>query len=111
MTTPAAAPTCDPIPMAQWVKAAGGDENGCKPCTLTPVTQWYGSELKTAGLHNLAADLVAVATALPDDDDQAALELAQELDRIKQQVPEAVRDRLLDFDCTAQQYQGEEEEA
>ena len=91
------------IPMEEWVKGDGG--GACRPCLLAPVTQWYGEILSQHGLPDLAHSLEELASKV----ELAPSELAKQLDSIKSKVSEPVRQRLLEFDCSAQAYEGNNE--
>lgn len=86
-------------PMADWVQK--DDPSGlCHECILGPVVQWYTDELKAQGQSQLAQELNQVATG----DDSTYLEVCEKLDAIKKQTDEALRERLLEFDCAAQSF-------
>jgi hypothetical protein len=90
------------LPMAEWIK--GDDPDTCRPCTLTPVVQWYYTELKEKGFTELAADLEAEVDVLEDDNVEQIKALCKDLDAIKAQVPAELRKRLEEFDCSIQSY-------
>lgn len=90
-------------PMSEWVKEED-TEGSCRTCVLTPVVQWYMSELEERGKKALAKELETVAEA----DDSDYLKICQKLDSIKEKVEPALADRLLEFDCAAQTFKPEE---
>lgn len=88
--------------MEQWVQAE--DPAGlCRPCLLGPVTSWYIESLQENGHEELARQLGETAT----NENLTPVELARQLDGAKKAVAPEVRERLLDFDCSAQSYQPE----
>ena len=87
-------------PMSKWI--AEKNQEGCKPCVLTPVVQWYWEELKERGYTDHAKRIESLAEKLDEDNPEQIKGLCQELDRIKQEVPESVSERLKDFDCEVQ---------
>lgn len=92
-------PCANVKPMEKWVSEPSTDTE-CRPCLLGPVAQWYRDELVERGHSDMAnriGTLVKRSDLTPE-------ELCRELDHIKQEVPEELRQRLLDFDCSAQCY-------
>lgn len=85
-------------PMLEWLKET--DEKVCKPCILGPIAQWYSEELKDRGHIEKAAAL----ESLVDRDGSTNEDLCAYLDRIKEEVTDADRERLLDFDCEIQSF-------
>lgn len=84
-------------PMADWVGEE--DPDGlCRSCILGPVVQWYRDELQEQGQQELAENLVA---SIESDD---AVKICKEMDDIKEQVDEELKDRLLEFDCSIQSF-------
>ena len=90
------------MPMAEWIK---GEEPGtCRPCTLSPVVQWYYEELKEKGHEDIAADLESLADDLEEDNMEQVMGLCQYLDEIKSSMPAELRKRLEEFDCAIQSF-------
>ena len=91
-------------PMAVWIKEE--DPRGlCRECLLAPVLQWYRDELNGKGYTTFVGeldDLEKKAELLP-------LQLCEELDKIKSGVEESLRERLEEFDCTAQVYEPDDD--
>jgi len=93
-------------PMAEWIK---GEEPGtCRPCTLSPVVQWYYEELKEKGHEDIAADLESLADDLEEDNMEQVMGLCQYLDEIKSSMPAELRKRLEEFDCAVQSFNPDE---
>ena len=89
-------------PMAAWIKEE--DPQGvCRECLLGPVLQWYQEELKTKGHSEKSSDLAKIAEA----PEVLPLQICQQFDKIKGEVEEPLRERLLDFDCAVQSYKPE----
>ena len=88
--------------MAVWVQEE--DPRGiCRECLLAPVLQWYRDELSSKGYSTKELDKIArAAEVLP-------LQLCEELDKIKGEVEESLRERLKEFDCAAQTYEPEDD--
>ncbi|MDP2729118.1 MAG: hypothetical protein Q8O55_01390 [Dehalococcoidales bacterium] len=89
-------------PMAEWIK--GETPDTCRPCTLTPVVQWYWQELKERGYEEITAHLEAEINALEEDNDEQIMALCKDLDEIKAGAPEDLRKRLEEFDCAIQSF-------
>jgi len=86
-------------PMATWVQEE--DPKGiCRECLLGPVLQWYRETLNEKGHSNLTDELNKIARAA----EVLPLQLCEEFDKIKVEVEESLRERLLEFDCAAQTY-------
>jgi len=95
-------------PMAEWIKVEdpGG---GCgRPCTITPVVQWYWQELKAQGYEEIAVQLEAEVDVLEEDNLEQVVALCQDLDEIKASVPPELRKRLEEFDCSIQSFDPDE---
>lgn len=91
-------------PMAVWVQEE--DPRGiCRECLLAPVLQWYRSELVEKGRSELIPGLDNIARAA----EVLPLQLCEELDKIKGEVEESLRERLKEFDCAAQTYEPEDD--
>ena len=94
------------IPMGEWVKKP--DTGSCKPCAIGPVVQWYHSELEEQGKPEIAKRLEAKVVGIENDDPDQMIAICEELDAIKAEVEEPLRNRLLDFDCEIQSLDLEE---
>ncbi|MDP2730339.1 MAG: hypothetical protein Q8O55_07645 [Dehalococcoidales bacterium] len=90
------------LPMAEWIK--GETPGTCRPCTLTPVVQWYWSELKERGFEKIAAELEAEVEVLEEDNVEQVMAICRDLDKIKKAAPEDLRKRLEEFDCAIQSF-------
>ena len=90
-------------PMADWVNKDKGDDF-CRPCIMPVTISWYKDELKEKGFTDLGNQL----TQAQESGDPAAV--AEVMDSIKEQVPHALRHRLLEFDCATQEFAAEQEE-
>jgi len=91
------------ISLAEWMEQ--GDEDRCRSCLLAPISQWYRDELDEQGLADIAREVEEAAEHC------SPAELCKKLDEIKARVPDATRERLREFDCEAQLYQLEENDA
>ncbi len=87
-------------PMTEWVKVP--DTGNCRPCTLAPVVQWYWSELKEKGRDDIATRLEQKVEGMDDENAEQMTQVCEELDAIKAEVDEPLRQRLLEFDCEVQ---------
>jgi len=91
-------------PMATWISEE--DPQGiCRECLLAPVLQWYRDELNDKGYSTFVEELDRLekkAELLP-------LQLCEEFDKIKGDVEESLRERLEEFDCSAQAYKPEDD--
>ncbi len=94
------------LPMAEWIK--GETPGTCRPCTLTPVVQWYWSELKERGFEKIAAELEAEVDVLEEDNVEQVMAICKDLDEIKANAPEDLRKRLEEFDCAIQSFEQSE---
>jgi len=89
-------------PMAEWVKEP--DPRGiCRECLLGPVLQWYHEELEAKGYSEQAHELEKLSRQA----EELPLQLCEQFDKIKGEVEESLRERLLDFDCATQSYEPE----
>ncbi len=93
-------------PMAEWIK--GETPGTCRPCVLTPVVQWYWQELKERGHEDMAKELEAEVDGLEEDNVEQVQALCKDLDDVKAAVPEELRKRLEEFDCSIQSFDPEE---
>lgn len=89
------------LPMEQWI--ADDKQGECRPCLLGPVVQWYRDTLDESGQKELASKLEKVSESAN------SVELCHELDQIKKAVPEEIRQRLVDYDCSAQRFENYDE--
>jgi hypothetical protein len=89
-------------PMAEWIK--GETPGTCRPCTITPVVQWYYQELKEQGNEEVAGQLEQEAEALEEDNFEQVVAICEDLDKIKAAAPPELRRRLEDFDCAVQSF-------
>lgn len=87
-------------PMAEWVKVP--DTQNCRPCALAPVIQWYWSELNERGKTDIAKRLEEKVEGMDDENTEQMVAVCEELDKIKGEVDEPTRNRLLEFDCEVQ---------
>ncbi len=90
------------LPMAEWIK--GETPGTCRPCTLTPVVQWYWSELKERGFEDIAAELESEVEVLEEDNVEQVMAICKDLDKIKKAAPADLRKRLEEFDCAIQSF-------
>jgi len=91
-------------PMAVWVQEP--DPKGiCRDCLLAPVLQWYREELNEKGYSKFTEGLDTIARAA----EVLPLQLCEELDKIKGEVEESLRERLEEFDCAAQAYKPDDD--
>lgn len=90
------------LPMQEWIETNDADSNaeGCPSCTLGIVSSWYLSELREQGQSGKADDLKKTIEKFSNK----PIKIAKKLDEIKASVPEQIKDRLLDFDCSAQNF-------
>lgn len=84
------------IPLAEWVENAGPDQ--CPPCVITPLASHYVGALEEAGEVDLAENLKKVYES------GDVLTIAKELDSIKANVGESLKDVLMDFDCMGESW-------
>ena len=91
---------CQNVPsMTDWLQADLDEgETECRPCVIGINGSWYIEELKEKGLPEVAARL----ENLEQNGEVEALRLAQEMDSIKEDVDQSVRERLKELDCTVQ---------
>lgn len=88
--------SCNPVPLKQWMKEDDAPGKECRPCVLSVGMSWYHSELTERGLTDLAQELEGIKdTGDPE-------EVASVMDEIKDRVPDEVKTRLLEFDCSMQ---------
>ena len=92
-------PCANVKPMKEWISE---DTPQCRPCLLGVVTSWYRDVLEESGMLAKARQLEDRAETLDP------LPLCEELDKIKEEVPEEVRVQLRNFDCAAQTYDFQE---
>jgi len=84
------------LSMTEWTH---GKKKGksCPSCVIGIATQWYVSELEENGQLQQARMLAEkVKSGL------SAKEIGMCLDKIKQEVPVILKERLLEFDCSVQ---------
>lgn len=88
---------CDKVlPLAEWVQK--DEEDGCKPCFLAALVPWYMDVLKESGREDLAEMIEGAVKG----EEVEPLQVARVLDRIKGEVKEDIRERLVRLDCMAQ---------
>jgi hypothetical protein len=87
-------------PMKDWVQET--DPEKCRSCMLGPVVQWYEETLREQGEVSLAIELVDNAL---NNKEATPLTICEQLDKIKAAVGESLRERLKDFDCSAQTFE------
>ena len=91
-------------PMKVWVQEE--DPRGiCRECLLGPVLQWYRDELNSKGYTKFVDELNQIA----HEAEVLPLTLCEKLDSIKDAVEESLRERLEEFDCTAQAYKPDDD--
>jgi len=84
--------------MEEWITAkqeAGADMS----CALPLVCGWYEDELQENDHAELAEELSQVRGKGEDND---PVEVCRKMDEIKTSVPENLRNRLFEFDCSTQ---------
>ncbi len=87
-------------PVAEWMREyKEGDPGLCRPCVIAPLASFYVGVLDKAGEQDKSAKL---QTVFEEGD---GLTICEELDRIKTEVGEAVREELVELDCFAQSYE------
>ena len=95
---------CNPMSMVDWINSEEPqpeDEDGdgvCFPCTLPLMTNLYQDILKKNGQPKLARKLGKLRKA----DNLTPIQVAEELDRIKEVTPILVSQALRDLDCEVQ---------
>lgn len=92
---------CPKQSMTAWVSEETPKEE-CRPCLLGPVVQWYQSELQEQGQAALAQGLESLTS-----ESVTSTEIAQALDKLKEQVSPELAARLREFDCSVQAYNPE----
>lgn len=88
-------------PIQQWLaegKTVNEEGENCPPCLLQPLGSFYLGILEEAGLKEEAAGLQDIWK------DQDGEKSAKMLDAIKTRVPEDIKKKLLEIDCSAQSY-------
>lgn len=85
------------LSLEEWLKKESPHGN-CKPCLLTPLTQWYVSELEERG-ETKEANTIREITQAKNTTPEL---LAKELDAIKKRSNEDLKERLKDLDCEIQ---------
>lgn len=89
---------CDNVvSMSEWIQNDKPD-GFCRPCILPVTIGWYIDELQSRGQAQRASDLELRAL----DEGAEPLQLADLLDKIKHDVDDQTRARLLEFDCATQ---------
>jgi hypothetical protein len=92
---------CDPEPMAKWLEEE--IEGECRPCSLAVAVPHYQSVLEYAGLNEHATSL----TKALEDEEDPVMSVAKAMDKVKEAVPDEVREALRAVDCMAQNSQQE----
>lgn len=92
---------CDPEPMAKWLEDE--KEGECRPCSLAVAVPHYQNVLEENGLPEQATSLTE---ALKDEEDPV-MSVAKAMDKVKEAVPDDVREALRAVDCMAQNSQQE----
>lgn len=87
------------VPMQQWIKEP--DPAVCRPCLLGPITQWYRDTLEE---NEGTKELGRALTSLTESPEITPEALCEHFDQLKAAVPPEVRERLLEFDCSIQNY-------
>lgn len=84
--------------MKEWIEKEVDTEEVCKPCVLPVVTAWYIETLDENGLPDKARQLEQFS----NQENLTPLQLAEELDSIKEQVDPNLRNRFRELDCSVQ---------
>ena len=88
----------------KWIKQWIEEESDfCRPCLLPPLMAWYKEELEERGYRELSQE---IDRASQTGDENLVAEV---LDKIKEKVPQDLRERLEEFDCAAQAFAEEQE--
>ncbi len=86
-------------PMAKWLEEPE-QPGDCKPCRIAGILGDYQKVLQDNGHENYSDDITAKLESTDDPD--PIMSIAKAMDSAKEQVPEAVRNELLELDCLAQ---------
>ncbi len=89
-------------PIAEWVEE--NDKESCHPCLINPLTSFYMGILEKSGETELAARLKKTYEESGD-----ILTISKELDKIKSEVGEVLRQELRDLDCYAQSFKPQDD--
>lgn len=89
-------------PIVEWVEEE--DNSSCHPCLIAPLASFYMGILKNSGELKLATRLKEIYEESGD-----ILTISQELDKIKSEVGEAIRQELRDLDCYAQSFKSQDD--
>lgn len=89
---------CNPKPMAAWLNESEQD-NDCKPCKVAVLVPDYQATLSEAGYGTLASEFTST---LDKETDDIVLDIANLMDKSKENVDGDTRTRLLALDCMAQ---------
>ncbi len=79
-------------------KTKNEEGENCPPCLLAPLGSFYLGVLEENGLKKEAEGLQDIWK------DQDGVKAARMMDDIKKRVPEEIRKKLLEIDCSAQSY-------
>lgn len=90
---------CIVKPLAEWLQEPQA-EGECKPCGLSAIVGYYQEQLQDSGYPELAEKITAAFEG--DGEEDIILKVAQVMDEVKSQVPEEVRQELLEFDTLPQ---------
>lgn len=86
-------------PILTWMQEYKEGEEPCRPCMIAPLASFYVGVLDQAGEKEKSDKLKAVF------EEGDGLTICRELDKIKSEVGEAVREELVELDCFTQTYE------
>jgi hypothetical protein len=90
---------CEVKPMAEWVKEE--DPEQCHICLIQPTASAYMGTLEDAGAKDQVKNL---EESWQSND---PLTIAEQLDKIKEEVGESLKKELFTLDCFAQSFKPE----
>ena len=93
--------TITPKPVEQWIQQEETPEH-CPPCLLQPLGDMYVGVLEEAS----AVDQIASLKEAWKSKD--ALTIARAMDKIKTEVGEPLKNKLIDLDCMTQSFKRSE---
>ncbi len=86
-------------PLEKWVQET--DDKSCHPCLISPLTSYYLGVLKDAGA---TAQADFLEQAWNEDSPDKPLTIAKAMDKIKQEVGNDLKKKLIVLDCFTQSY-------